>query len=96
MLARVPIISAYDPSRETILAHASPSHKITRMITGLVIDCLGTNDFLVDKSYLLLLPCNLLVVLFSQSTSSFILANLSYHLPNSFTLVLDKANIKCA
>ena len=74
MLARVPIISAYDPSRESMLAHASPSCKIARMITGLVIDCLGTNDFLVDKGYLLLLPCNLFTVLFSQSTRSFILA----------------------
>ena len=73
MLARVPIISAYDPSRESMLADASPSYKIARMITGLVIDCLGTNHFLVDKSYLLLLPCNLFVVLFSQSTHSFIL-----------------------
>ena len=34
MLARVPIISAYDPSRESMLAHASPSYKITRMISG--------------------------------------------------------------
>ena len=96
MLARVPIISAYDPSRESMLAYASPSNKIAIMITGLVIDCLGTNDFFVDKSYLLLLPCNLLLVLFSLSTSSFILANLSYHLPNSFILVLGKANVKCA
>ena len=47
MLARGPIISAYDPSRESI---ASPSYKIARMITGLVIDCLGTNNFLVDKN----------------------------------------------
>ena len=83
MLARVPIISAYDPSRESMLAHASPSYKIARIITGLVIDFLGTNDFLVDKSYLLLLSCNLFVILFSQSTSSFI-------------LVLGKANVKCA
>ena len=74
MLARVPIISAYDPTRESMLAHASPSYKIARVITGLVIDCLGTNDFLVDKSYPLLPPCNLFVVLFSQSTRSFILA----------------------
>ena len=41
MLARVPIISAYDPSKESMLAHASHSYKIARMITGLVIDCLG-------------------------------------------------------
>ena len=74
MLARVPIISAYDPSIESMLAHASPSYKVEIMITGLVIDCLGTNNFLVDKSYPLFLPCNLFVVLFSQSTRSFILA----------------------
>ena len=49
MLARVPIISAYDPRRESILACASPSNKIAIMITGLVIDCLGTNNFLVTK-----------------------------------------------
>src|SRR3990170_8998004 len=33
MLARVPIISACDPSMESVLAHASPSYKIARMIT---------------------------------------------------------------
>ena len=81
MLARVPITSAYDPSTERMLAHATPSYKIAVMITGLVIDHLGTNDFLVDKSYLLLLPCNLFIVLFPQSTYSFI-------------LVLGKANVK--
>ena len=53
MLARVPIISAYDPSRGSMLAYASPSNKIAIMITGLVIDCLGTNNFLVTKSSLL-------------------------------------------
>ena len=54
MLARVPIISAYDPSRESMLAYASPSYKMAIMITGLVIDCLGTNNFLVwQKSSLL-------------------------------------------
>ena len=74
MLARVAIISAYDPSTESMLGHASPSYKIARMITGTVIDCLGTDEFLVDKSYPLLLSCNLFVVLFSQSTRSFILA----------------------
>ena len=53
MLARVPIISAYDPSRESMLAYASPSNKIIIMITGLVIDCLGTNNLLVTISSLL-------------------------------------------
>ena len=74
MLGRVPTISAYDPSRESMLAHASPSYKIARMISGLVINCLGTNDFLVDKSNTHLLPCNLFIVLFSENTCSFILA----------------------
>ena len=45
MFVRVPIISAYDPSREIMLAYASPSYKIAIVITGLVIDCLGTNNF---------------------------------------------------
>ena len=49
MLARVPIISAYDPSRESMLAYASPSNKIAIMITGLVIDCLGIITFLCDN-----------------------------------------------
>ena len=53
MLARVPIISAYDPSRESMLDHASPSYKIAIMIIGLVIDSLETNKFLVTKSSLL-------------------------------------------
>ena len=53
MLARVPIISACDPSRESMLAYASPSYKIAITITGLVIDFLGTNKFLVTKSSLL-------------------------------------------
>ena len=53
MLARVPIISAYDPRRESMLAYASPSNKITIVIIGLVIDSLGTNNFLVTKSSLL-------------------------------------------
>ena len=39
--------SPLDPSTESMLAHASPSYKIAIMITGLVIDHLGTNDFLV-------------------------------------------------
>ena len=47
MLARGPIISAYDPSRESMLAHASPSYKIATIITSLVVDRLGTNKFLV-------------------------------------------------
>ena len=100
MLARFPIISAYDPSRESMLAHASPSYKSAIIITGLVIDCPTTHNFLVlqklSTKKLTLLSHDLLIVLFSISTSSFILANLSYHLQNNFILVLGKANVKCA
>ena len=53
MIARFPIISAYDPRRESMLAYASPSNKIAIVIIGLVIDCLETNNFLVTKSSLL-------------------------------------------
>ena len=53
MLARVPIISAYDPTRESMLAYASPSNRIAIVITGQVIDCLGTSNFLVTTSSLL-------------------------------------------
>ena len=53
MLARVTIISAYDPRRESMLNYASPSYKTAIMITGLVIDCLGTNKFLVTTNSLL-------------------------------------------
>ena len=87
MLAWGPFISAYDPSRERLIALASPSYKTVRMITSLIIDCLGTNDFLVAESYPLLLPCNLFIVLFSQSTRSL-------SLQNSFILVSGKANVK--
>ena len=41
MLASGPIISAYDPSRECMLAYASPSYQTAIVITGLVNDCLG-------------------------------------------------------
>ena len=53
MLARVPIISAYDASRESRLAYASPSNKIAIVITDLLIDCLGTINLLMTKSSLL-------------------------------------------
>ena len=53
MLARVPIIRAYDASRESMLAYDIASYKIAIMITGLVID--WTNNFLAMKSSLLIL-----------------------------------------
>ena len=100
-LARVAIISAYDPSRESMLAYASPSNKIAIMITGLVIDCLGTNNFLVTTSSLLLL-IQLLIYLNSPQFI-FMCSLLSCkpslsHLQSTsrFILVLGKANVKHA
>ena len=78
MLARVPILSAYDPSPESMLAHASPSYKIATMITGLVIDCLWTNHSLVLQK-LSTKQLNFIILKFthsfiiSQITPSFIL-----------------------
>ena len=100
-LARVPIISAYDPSRESMLAYASPSYKIAIMITGLVIDCLGTNNFLVTKSSLLKLT-QLCLYLNSPYFlfTCFLLSckPIQKHLQSTptFILVLGKANIKRA
>ena len=73
MLARVPIISAYDPSMESMLAHASPLYKIAIMITGLVIDYLGTNLSLVLQK----LSTKQLTFIILQFTHSFILAKYS-------------------
>ena len=97
MLARVPIISAYDPSRESMLAYASPSNKITIMITGLVIDCLGTNNILVTKSSLLKLT-QLCLRLNSHRYNLLSCKPTQKHLQStsSFILVSGKANVKCA
>ena len=101
MLARVPIISAYDPRRESMLAYASPSYKIAIVITGLVIDCLGTKYFIVTTSSLLNLTqlclyLNSPYFLFTCSLLSCkpILSNLQS--ASSFILILGKANVKCA
>ena len=101
MLARVPIISAYDPSRESMLAYASPSNKIVIMITGLVIDCLGTNKFLVTTNSLLNLTQLCLYLngpyfLFTCSSLSFKPIQQHLQSTSSFILVLGKANVKCA
>ena len=101
MLARVPIISAYDPSRESMLAYASPSNKIAIMITGLVIDCLGTNNFLVTKSSLLkliqlCLHLNSPQLLFTRSLSSCKPIQKHLQSTSSCILFLGKANNKHA
>ena len=101
MLARFPIISAYDPRRESMLAYASPSNKIAIMITGLVIDCLGTNNFLVTKSSLLKLTqlCLYINSPYISFTCSLLFCKpIISHLQStsSFVLVSGKANVKCA
>ena len=101
MLARVPIISAYDPRRQSMLAYASPSNKIAIMITSLVIDCLGTNNFLVTKSsllklILLLLYLNSPYFLFTSSLLSCKPIQKYLQSTSSFILVLGKANVKRA
>ena len=104
MLARVPIISAYDTSRESMLAYASPSNRIAIVITGLVTQSISEGQF--DNSYhhfstlaiftLLLLYLNSPQFLFMCSLLSCkpILSHLQS--TSSFILVLGKANVKCA
>ena len=84
-----------------MLAHASPSYKIAIMITSLVIDCLGTNNFLVTKNSLLKLTqlfiyLNSPQFLFTRSLLS--CKPIEQHLQStsSFILVLGKANLKRA
>ena len=84
-----------------MLDFASPSYKIAIMIIGLVIDCLGTNNFLVTKSSLLKLTqlflyLNSPQLLFRCSLLS--CKPIPSHLQStsSFILVLSKANVKRA
>ena len=101
IFASVPITSAYDPSRESMLAYASPSYKIAIGSTSLVIDCLGTNNFLVTKSSLLKL---IQLCLYLNSSYFLFMCSLlsckpiQKHLQStsSFILVLGKANVKRA
>ena len=78
-----------------------PHMKIAIMITGQVIDCLGTNNFLVTKSSLLKL-IQLCIYLNSPQLlfmcSLFSCKPIQKHLQStsSFILVLGKANVKRA
>ena len=104
MLARVPIISAYDPSRESMLAYASPSNRIAIVITGLVTQSIAQGQF--HNSYhhfstlsiftSLHLYLNRPYFLFTCSLLSCkpILSHLQS--TSSFILVLGKANVKRA
>ena len=84
-----------------MLAYASPSNKIAIVITGLVIDCLGTNNFLVTKKRST--KTNLVVSLSKQPLAIIymlfiILQTYTQHLQSTstFILILGKANVKCA
>ena len=102
MLARVPIISAYDPSRESMLAYASPSNRIAVVITGLVTQSIAQGQFhnsyhhfsTLDLFNLLLLYLKSPYFLFTCSLLSCkpILSHLQT--TSSFILVLGKANVK--
>ena len=104
MLARVPIISAYDPSRESMLAYASPSNRIAIVITGLVTQSIAQGQF--HNSYhhfstlsiftLLFLYLNSPYFLFTHSLLSCNLIQQHLQSTSSFILVLGKANTKCA
>ena len=104
MLARVPIISAYDPRRESMLAYASPSNRIAIVITGLVTQSIAQGQF--NNSYnhfstlaiftLLHLYLNRPYFLFTCSLLS--CKPIQQHLQStsSFILVLGKAKVKRA
>ena len=104
ILARVPIISAYDPRRESMLAYASPSNRIAIVITGLVTQSIAQGQF--HNSYhhfstlaiftLLFIYLNNAYFLFTYSLLS--CKSIQQHLQStsSFILVLGKANVKHA
>ena len=104
MLARVPIISAYDPSRESMLAYASPSNRIAIVIIGLVTQSIAQGQF--HNSYhqfSTLVIFTLLLLYLSSSQFIFTCSLLSckpiqQHLQStsSFILLLGKANAKRA
>ena len=104
MLARVPIISAYDPRRESMLAYASPSNRIAIVITGLVTQSIAQGQF--HNSYhhfstlviltLLLLYLNSPYFLFTCSLLSCKPIQKHLQSTSSFILVSGKANVKRA
>ena len=104
MLARVPIISAYDPSRESMLAYASPSNRIAIVIVGLVTQSIAYGQFRTSFHHFSTLAIFTLLCLYINSpyflfTCSLLSCNpIQQHLQStsSFILVLGKANIKRA
>ena len=104
MLARVPIISAYDPSRESMLAYASPSNRIAIVITGLVTQSIAQGQFHNSYHHFSTLVIFTLLLLYLNSPQFIFMCSLlsckpiKQHLQStySFILVLGKANVKRA
>ena len=104
MLARVPIISPYDPRRESMLAYASPSNRIAIVITGLVTSSIAQGQF--DNPYHHFSTLAIFILLFIYLISPYFLFRCSLlsckpilsHLQStsSFILVIGKANVKRA
>ena len=102
MLARVPIRSAYDPSRESTLAYASPSNRIAIVIIGLVTQSIAQGQFHNSYHHFSTLAIFTLLLLMSPqfmfTCSLFSCKLILSHLQStsSFILVLGKANVKRA
>ena len=97
-----PIISTDDPSRESMLAHASPSYKITRMITGTCYRLPRDNS--ANPTTTFPHSLHLLFALLFKQHLTFIFPFFTFlqTVPttptkySSFILVLGKANVKRA
>ena len=104
MLARVPIISAYDPSRESMLAYASPTNIIAIVITGLVTQSIAQGQFHNSYHHFSTLAIFTLLCLYLNSPQFLFTCSLlsckpiQQHLQStsSFILVLGKVNVKRA
>ena len=102
MLARVPIISAYDPRRESMFAYASPSNRIAIVITGLVTQSIAQGQF--HNSYHHFSTLSIFTLLLVISPQFIFTCSLFSCKPflsllqstSSFILVLGKANVKSA
>ena len=103
-LARVPIISVYDPRRESMLAYASPSNRIAIVITGLVTQSIAQGHFHHSYNYFPTLALFTLLLLYLNSPYFLFMSSLLSCKPilshlqstSSFILVLGKENVKHA
>ena len=100
MLTRDPIISAYDPSRESMLAYASP----TKLDIGLVKQSIAQGQFHNSYHHFSTLAIFTLLHLYLNSPYFLFMCSLlsckpmqkHLQITSSFILVLGKANVKRA